>query len=199
MSDFGYSNWALVLVNVALFGVFILFISFKRKIARLPASIYLAFVVALYAEMYGFPLTIYILSWLFGYQNPLTHIEGHILSGLVGEGIFFNVFHPLSDIMMVAGALLVFFGWEKIHGGRSQLVTDGLYSFTRHPQYLGILILTLGMMVQWATIPTLLMWPILLILYYRLARQEEKEMEDKFGQTFKEYKAKVPMFLPLKL
>lgn len=199
MADFGYGDLALVLINVALFGAFILFISFRRKIARLPTGIYLAFVVALYTEMYGFPLTIYILSWLFGYQNPLTHIEGHILAGFIGENVFFSVFHPLSDIMMVAGALLIFFGWTRIHGGRGRLVTDGLYSFTRHPQYLGILVLTLGMIVQWATILTLLMWPILLIVYYRLAREEEKEMEGKFGETFKEYKTKVPMFFPLKL
>lgn len=196
MADFGYGDWALVLINIAFFGAFVLFISFRRKIAKLPASIYLAFVAALYTEMYGFPLTIYILSWLVGYQNPLTHIEGHILAGVIGEGIFFSVFHPLSDIMMVAGAFLILFGWQRIHGGQGQLATDGLYSFTRHPQYLGILILTLGMIVQWTTILTLLMWPILLILYYRLARNEEKEMEEKFGEKYREYKSKVSMLLP---
>jgi len=199
MSDFGYDNWILALINVVFFGTFILFISFRKKSAKLPASMYLAFIVALYAEMYGFPLTIYILTWLFGYQNPLTHTAGHILAGVIGEDIFFYVFHPLSNIMMVAGTLLIFFGWKKIHESKGQLVTDGIYAYIRHPQYLGFLILTLGMIVQWITVPTVFMWPILLILYYRLAREEEKEMEEKFGEKYKEYKAKVPMLLPLTL
>lgn len=199
MTNFGYNDWVLVLINVAFFGGFMLFISFRRKLARLPSSIYLAFIVAPYTEMYGFPLTIYVLSWLFGYQNPLTHVVGHILAGVFGENIFFSVFHPLSNIMMLASVLLIFFGWERIHNSKGGLVTDGLYSFVRHPQYIGILILTLGMIVQWTTIPTFLMWPILLILYRRLAMSEEKEAEEKWGDKYKEYKTKVPMFWPLKL
>gem|GEM_PF-5867595 len=83
--------------------------------------------------MYGFPLTIYILSWLFDYQNPLTRTEGHILSGIIGENIFF--FHPLS-IMMSMGLFLVFFGWQQIHGRSGQLVTEGIYAYIRHPHIL---------------------------------------------------------------
>jgi len=197
MTDYGYDYWNLVVLNVIIFGLFILFIPFKKKVQRIPSSVYLAFIVALYAEMYGFPLTIYILSWLVGYQNPLTHTSGHILAPIISEDLFFLVVHPLSNIMLLAGILLIVLGWQKIHFAQEEMVTTDLYSYVRHPQYLGFLTLTLGMIVQWATIPTLLMWPLLVVLYYRLAKHEEKEMEEKFGERYREYRSKVSMFLPL--
>ncbi|MEM2941784.1 MAG: methyltransferase domain-containing protein [Thermoproteota archaeon] len=196
MDDYGYGFWGLVILNTLFFGLFLLFLPFKNKSQRLPKSIYLAFIVALYTEMYGFPLTIYILTWFIGYKNPLTHVSGHILATIIGEYLFFTLIHPLSKIMMLVGIFLIIFGWSKIHRVNGELVTTGIYAYVRHPQYLGILILTLGMMVQWVTIPTALMWPILLILYYKLARKEEKEMEERFGERYREYKNKVPMLLP---
>lgn len=197
MADYGYGYWDLVALNVAIFGLFILFIPFRKKLQRLPTSVYLAFIVALFTEMYGFPLTIYIFSWLLGYQNPMTHLSGHILAGIIGEDLFFMVFHPISDLMIAAGALLVMFGWQKIHSSQQGLVTTGLYAYVRHPQYLGFLVITLGMLIQWVTLPTLLLWPLLLVLYFRLAKQKEKEMEEKFGEKYREYKIRVPMLLPL--
>jgi len=197
MADYGYGYWSLVALNVIIFGLFIMFIPFRKKLQRLPTGIYLAFIVALYTEMYGFPLTIYVLSWLLGYQNPLTHASGHILAPFIGEGLFFMVLHPISNLLIGAGALLIFLGWRKIYSAKQELVTTGLYAYVRHPQYLGFLIITLGMLVQWTTILALLMWPLLFVLYYRLAKQEEREMESKFGERYREYKSKVPMLLPL--
>lgn len=197
MNDYGYGDWNLVAINVIIFGLFILLIPFKKKVQRLPTSIYLAFIVALYTEMYGFPLTIYILSWLLGYQNPLSHTSGHILAPIIGEDLFFTFVHPLSSLLIAVGVLLVIFGWKRIHGAQSELATTGLYAYVRHPQYLGFLTLTLGMIVQWATLLTLFMWPLLVVLYFRLAKQEEKEMQAKFGEKYREYKNKVPMLLPL--
>jgi protein-S-isoprenylcysteine O-methyltransferase Ste14 len=98
--------------------------------------------------------------------------------------------------MIVGGILLIVLGWMQIHRAKGRLVTDGLYKFVRHPQYLGILLLTSGLLVLWVTIPTAVMWPILVYLFVRLARREEKEMEKKFGEAYLEYKRGVPMFFP---
>jgi protein-S-isoprenylcysteine O-methyltransferase Ste14 len=195
---YGYGNWGFVLLNSLFFALFILFTKFRRKVVRLPSSVYLAFIVALYFEMYGFPLTMYIFSWLFGYRDVYTLT--YLLVGLVGENLFTLIFHlfilPLSSIVMLFGMLLIIFGWRRIHRAKNQLVTTGIYSYIRHPQYLGFLLLTLGMNIQWITIPTLLLWPALVILYYRLAKKEDKEMEEKFGEEYRTYSRSVPMFIP---
>ena len=195
---FVWGNWVLVAINVAFFGAFLLLTQFKRKLTRLPGSIYLAFIVALYAEMYGFPLTMYVFSWLVGY-NGVYSLE-FLLGGVIGEDLFYNVFHyfifPASKVIMLIGILLVIFGWRKIHKSKGQLVTTGIYRYIRHPQYLGFLIVTLGMNVQWITIATLLLWPLLVILYYRLAKEEDKYSEEQFGEEFREYRRSVPMFIP---
>lgn len=192
-AEYGYGYWGDVLINILLFSIFLFFIPFRKKVARLPSSIYLGFIVALFTEMYGFPLTIYILTWYFGYRNPLTHEAGHLL--YPGEGMS-SLFHILSEVMVFGGIILIILGWRYIYGARGTLVRAGIYRYVRHPQYLGILILTLGFLIQWITIPTAIMWPTLAFLYYRLAKKEEEEMEKKFGERYREYKRRVPMFIP---
>lgn len=195
---YGWDNWSFAILNIIFFGIFILFTQVRKRLAHLPASVYLAFIIALYAEMYGFPLTLYIFTWLFGYNN--VYNLGHLLSRLIGENTFVLVFHlvilPVSNIIMLIGILLIIFGWRRIFKAKGELVTTGIYGYVRHPQYLGILLLTFGMNIQWLTLLTLLLYPFLVILYYRLAKKEAKEMEEKFGDEYRKYKQKVPMFIP---
>jgi protein-S-isoprenylcysteine O-methyltransferase Ste14 len=191
-------DWGFVVLNVILFSLFVLFIRFKKKITRLPSSIYLAFIVALFAEMYGFPLTMYILTWLFGSTFP--GCLWYPLAILIGEDLFVSVFLgfilPVSNIIVLMGIFLIIFGWRKIYKAKGQLVTTGIYGHVRHPQYLGFLLLTLGMNILWVTISTFLLWPILAVLYYRLAKKEDKELEAHFGEEYQNYKRAVPLLIP---
>jgi protein-S-isoprenylcysteine O-methyltransferase Ste14 len=147
--------------------------------------------------MYGFPLTMYIITWCFGIGNPGS--LWYLLAGLIGYDLFVFILWffmvPISNIIILSGILLIILGWKQIHNAKGQLVTTGIYRHVRHPQYLGFLLITLGMNVLWTTITTLLLWPIMVILYYRLAKIEDEEMEKRFGEEFRKYKRTVPMFL----
>jgi protein-S-isoprenylcysteine O-methyltransferase Ste14 len=195
----GYpQNWGYVALNFILLSLFLLFIKFRRKAARLPSSAYLAFIVALYIEMYGFPLTMYFFSWFLGYENVAT--LWYFLVGVTGidqfVSIYLSVVLPISNIIILTGMFLIVFGWSRIFRAKDTLVTTGIYAHVRHPQYLGFLLLTLGINFLWTTFSTLILWPILALLYYRLAKEEEKDIEAKFGEEYREYRRRVPMFIP---
>jgi protein-S-isoprenylcysteine O-methyltransferase Ste14 len=194
----GAIDWGFVVLNVILFSLFVLFIPLKKRVARLPSSIYLAFIVALFTEMYGFPLTMYILTWLLGSTFP--GCLWYPLAAITGEELFTSVFLgfvlPVSNIIILVGILLVVFGWRKIYRAEGKLVTTGIYGHVRHPQYLGFMLFTLGMNILWISISAFLLWPILAILYYRLAKKEDKELEERFGEEYRKYERTVPMLIP---
>ena len=160
-----------------------------------------AFTVALFTEMYGFPLTIYILTSILGSRypviDPFTHINGHLWVTLAGGSTSVWVLVMLvSNAAMFGGLILMGRAWKQIHKANGELVTSGLYGRVRHPQYFALFLITVGMLIQWPTIITAAMWPILMLMYYRLARREEREMESHFGEQYVTYRRQVPMFWP---
>jgi len=199
---FGYGLWSLVAVNAALFIFFVL--SFLAPVKRREwrsFGVFSAFVIALFTEMYGFPLTIYLLTAVLGSRypalNPFSHASGHLWITFLGGGAWMSVLiHLVSNGLMLWGLLLMGAGWRQIHRATGALVTDGVYAWVRHPQYAGLFLITVGMLVQWPTIVTGATWPVLMVVYYRLARREEREAEARYGEAYRAYRARVPMFVP---
>jgi len=200
-----YGLWGLVIVNSAIFIMFA-FTFFKPQTGRdwRSLSAFSAFIVALFTEMYGFPLTIYFLSgWLqTRYPNIdwLSHDAGHLLEMLFGwkANPHFGPFHILSNVLIIAGFMLIAAAWRVLHAAQrtGTLATSGPYAYVRHPQYSGFVLVLLGFLLQWPTLLTIAMFPVLLWMYVRLARQEEAEVMAAFGDAYRRYAAAVPAFVP---
>jgi protein-S-isoprenylcysteine O-methyltransferase Ste14 len=196
MSHFG--QWGLVIIWAILGLLFIAFVPFYKKSQRKPASVYIAFMIAMAFEMFGIPMSMYILAWIFGSNIPEGIFWGHTLFKWFGHAGMY-----IGTGLIIIGILFVILGWKEVYKrywrkeeGEGELVTDGIYHFIRHPQYTGFMLITLGMLLDWATLPMLIMWPIMTVLYYRLAIREEKEMVQQFGDVYLNYKIHTGMFLP---
>lgn len=193
-----FGQWGNVIIWTLLGLVFLLFTPFYKKSQAKPSGVYAAFIVAMAFEMFGIPMSIYILAWVFGATLPDGILWGHTLYSYIGHtGMY------IGTVMMLVGIGLVISGWNVVYrrywrkdAGQGELVTDGIYRYIRHPQYTGFLLITLGMIFDWATLPMLIMWPVMAVLYYRLARREEKEMLAEFGAQYDGYRQRTGMFLP---
>jgi len=195
-----YGVWGVAIVSMVFFTIFALGFFFPRKKREWGAlGVFEAFVVALYAEMYGFPLTIYILSSFFGIKIPFIHFKGHLwatLFGLGDKGAMLEM--GIGSLVMLTGMSLVALGWWKIHRADDELVRDGIYGIIRHPQYLGFILITTGMLIHWPTLLTLVMFPILVGAYLHLAKKEARELRGRFGEEYQRYEDLVPAFIPVR-
>lgn len=203
LSDYGL--WSLVIVN-SLIILFFAFSFFKPQTRRdwRTFGAFAAFVVALFTEMYGFPLTIYLLSgWLtsrFPEINWFSHESSHLLQTLLGwrGDAHFSPLHILSNILIFGGLILLAMSWKVLYRAQRHLkiARTGPYAKIRHPQYVAFILIMVGFLVQWPTLPTLVMFPILIWVYHRLARREEKEALEMFGEQYARYAENTPRFIP---
>ena len=201
-----YGLWGLVLINSVVFIVFA-FSFFRPRTPRDWRSFgaFSAFLVALFTEMYGFPLTIYFLSGWLQSRYPgvdwFSHDAGHLLEMLFGwkANPHFGPFHLLSLVFIVVGFLLISAAWQVLYHAqrRGELAITGPYAYVRHPQYVGFILVMLGFLLQWPTLLTIAMFPILVWMYVRLAREEEREATATLGDTYRNYAERVPSFFPI--
>jgi len=200
-----YGLWSLVIINSAIFIVFAFsFYHPHTKRDWRSFGAFSAFILALFTEMYGFPLTIYFISgWLsrrYPGINLYSHEAGHLWHTLLGMGgnAHFDPFHILSQIVIFGGFILLASAWRVLYKAqRTQaLATSGPYAHVRHPQYVAFILIMIGFLLQWPTLLTLLMFPILVFMYVRLAHREEREVLAEFGETYGRYMEATPAFLP---
>ncbi len=200
-----YGLWTLVLIHSAVF------IFFAASFAK-PATkrdwrsfgAFSAFIVALFAEMYGFPLTIYLLSgWLasrFPGLDLLSHDAGHLWYTVLGfEGDpHVNPVHIVSNVLILTGFVILYKAWKVLYTAvqERRLATTGPYARVRHPQYAGFILILFGFLLQWPTLLTAFMFPVLLYMYYRLALREERDSREAFGSAWEEYARRTPRFFP---
>ncbi len=205
MNGEAYGLWSLVLLNS------VLFIAFAFSFARPQTTrdwrsfgAYSAFIVALFTEMYGFPLTIYLLSGWLSSRFPgidwLSHDAGHLLEMTFGweSNPHFGPFHILSTAFIIGGFWLLAKAWPVLYAAQREhrLAVTGPYAYVRHPQYIGFVLIMFGFLLQWPTLITLAMFPVLLIVYARLARREEADSIAAFGDAYRDYMRRTPAFVP---
>lgn len=204
MSGYGYGLWGVAVVDSLLVLLFAgsFFHPQGRRDWRTLGG-FAAFIVALFSEMYGYPLTIYLLSGVLGSKLGLSHSDGHLWNDLIGwkGDPHLSPFHIASYALIAAGFALVAAAWRVLHAAQCshQLATSGAYAHIRHPQYAGLLLIMAGFLVQWPTIPTLLMFPVLVVSYRRLAVREEHEARAQFGESWDAYAARTPRMLPFRV
>jgi len=201
----GYGLWVFALLNAAIFIMFA-FSFFKPTTPRDWRSFgaFSAFLVALFAEMYGFPLTIYLLAgWLqttYPGVDWFSHDAGHLPEMMFGwkANPHFGPFHMISLLLIGLGFWIISTAWRVLYQAQRSgtLATSGPYARLRHPQYAGFILVLTGFLFQWPTLLTLAMYPVLIWMYVRLARAEERETRETFGAKFDAYAARVPAFIP---
>ncbi len=200
-----YGLWSLVLINSAIFIIFAFSFTHPRtKRDWRSFGAFSAFIVALFTEMYGFPLTIYLLSGWLSRPYPgislYSHDAGHLwhtLLGLKGNP-HFDVFHILSNVFIFGGFILLAAAWRVLYKAQRghQLATTGAYAYLRHPQYAAFILIMIGFLLQWPTLLTLAMFPILVVMYVKLAHREEREAAAEFGDAYVRYASLTPGFIP---
>jgi protein-S-isoprenylcysteine O-methyltransferase Ste14 len=199
-----YGNWTTVFIATAVFLSFVFFLTRPRRPREWQgAGLTSAFFISLFTEMFGIPLTIYLIAPLLGVDASRfgmheSHLWAYLISraGNVSMRAALRFIMILSAGLLLLGFTLIAVGWKEVYRGAGQLVSDGIYSKIRHPQYLGLIVIILACLIQWPTILTIILAPFLIFRYVSLAQEEDRDLEARFGNEFERYRRRVPGLLP---
>jgi protein-S-isoprenylcysteine O-methyltransferase Ste14 len=187
-------QWHIVILNIVLFISFLIPLSFRRKVDWKEYGLVTAFFVSLFIEMYGIPLTVFFASNFFSASNTeLPNAAYHFR--FLGVDISMSLAMVYATILMILGMLLIIIGWMTLYKNQKEnkIVTNGVYSFSRHPQYLGFILMIIGWLIGWPTILTVIFAPILIFMYLRVCKIEEKELSH--IKEYEIYKNRVPFLI----
>lgn len=202
--DKWYGNWPMVFMATALILFFVFFLTRPRRPGEWrSAGLTTAFFISLFTEMFGIPLTIYLLAPLWGVEPNIfgmheSHLWAYLLSrtGVMSLKAGVYLVMVVSTGLILLGFTLVAAGWKEVYRGQAELVTTDLYGQLRHPQYLGLILVVVAFLIMWPTVLTVILAPFLIGRYILLAKEEDRELEEKFGEDFRRYKERVPGFIP---
>ena len=200
-----YGDWSLAVIYTVVFAI-LAFLFYRPKTGRdwRAFGAFTAFLAALFIEMYVFPLTIYLLSgWpgtRFLHVEFLSHEFGRVLEMMFDwrANPPLGLFQIASTVLILVGFLLLASAWFVLHKAqqRRELARTGVYAHIRHPEYTAFVLIMSGFLLQWPTLITLAMFPILVFVYVRLARREEQEALARFGEPYRRYQVATPAFVP---
>lgn len=189
-------KWDIVALSIIGFLAFLIPLNYRRRADWRSMGIYSAFIVSLFIEMYGVPLTIYMSSAAFGMFNPAQVPNTVLTFSALGYTFAMNIWMVVGAVITAVGMGIVAWGWSTIYRTDKDLVQTGIYSYSRHPQYLGIILIAVGWFIGWPTLLTALMLPIVVYEYYRLSHSEEEEVAEEIGEEkYAEYRENTPMFI----
>jgi len=187
-------QWHIVLINILMFITFLIPLSFRRKIDWKEYGIVTAFFVSLFIEMYGIPLTILFVSK--SINSPSIEIANVVYEfEFLGVTIAMDMAMLYASVLIVIGTIFILVAWITLYKKikKEELVTTGIYSYSRHPQYFGFILIIIGWFVGWPTILTVVFAIILIYKYIKVCRVEEKELAH--IKSYQEYRDNVPFFI----
>lgn len=179
-------------VHFVLFGVFMLLLQIRSKTDWRSSGIFTAFIISLFGEMFGWALFFYLFSNPF-FDYPRWHAPGAVLSSGTSAA---HLTRFIGVWIIFASLILIAFSWYQLYQKRGILVTGGIYSKIRHPQYMGFLGFTLGWLIYWPTLLTIFLWPVLASAYITQAYKEDKFLAERYGNYFRNYCSRTGMFFP---
>jgi protein-S-isoprenylcysteine O-methyltransferase Ste14 len=116
--------------------------------------------------------------------------DNHFTIGLLYFVFPVQTLMPLAIVLSITGILIFLVGALQIYTAKSRksgMVKTGVYSKLRHPQYTGLTVFCIGILLTWGRLISFFAFFLMLFLYYFLARKEEKICLKQFGKDYRDY------------